>query len=314
MPLHLTLALGDNELTRSLADGSVRPEGVDLTVLCLPAPERHWRMGRHMEFDAAEFSLAAYLVAHSQGSPLQALPIFPLRRFRHGFVFVRAEAGISVPADLNGRRVGLRVLGNTASLWARGILAEHYGVDLRSIQWFTQDAESHELGGPPALSVQPLTAAPNVDAALVEGAIDAAITPTILPSFVRGSLRVRRLFPNYRDDEIAYYRSTGMFPLMHTVVVQRDLLSEHPWLASSLVAAFEAAKGAAYRRLENPRILPYAWFTQALAEQRALMGPDPWPYTLDANRATIETLIRYAHEQGLIPQPPRPDELFVPVA
>lgn len=311
-PLHLTLACGDNELTRAVANGSVQPEGVDLTVLRLSAPERHWRMSRYQEYDVAEFSLSTYLVGHSQGLALRALPVFPLRRFRHAYVFINPTAGISSPGDLNGRRVGLRTFENTAGLWMRGILGERYGVDLKSIQWFTEDRESQELDHAPALSVKPLAAGQNLDASLVAGGLDAVISPYTLPSLATGSPGVRRLFPNYRQEEIAYYRQTGIFPIMHTIVVQSALLREHPWLAGSLVTAFEVAKQAAYRRLENPRILPYAWFTEALAEQRGLMGADPWAYTLDANRATLETLIRYAHEQGLIPRAYPPDELFEP--
>lgn len=308
--LRLTLVCGDYDLTRALIDGSAQPAGIDLAVLTMPSPERHWRMMRFEEFDVAELSLADYLVAHSSGRPFTAIPVFPHRRFRHSFIFCRADGSVERPEDLNGNRIGLRTFQTTAGVWMRGILADDYGVDLTSIRWCTDDEEALPWEPPSWLHLERAPEGTNIERMLLEGQLDAAIYPENLPSFVRGDPRVRRLFPDPRTVERDYFQRTGIFPIMHTVVVRNDILRSAPWVAVSMLRAFRAAKEQCYRRLEDPRQTALAWVQDLLEEQRTLLGPDPWPYTLEANRVALATLIRYAHAQGMIPREPAIEELF----
>lgn len=310
--VRLTLGCGDYDLTRSLIDGSVRPAGIDLTVLPMPSPERHWRMMRFEEFDVAELSMSHCLVGHAEGRAFTAIPVFPHRRFRHSFVFCRTDAGIEQPRDLNGKRIALRTFQNTAGVWTRGILADDYGVDLGSIRWFTQDEEETPWEPPDWLHIDRVSEGANLDALLVEGELDAAIYPEMLPSFARGHPRVRRLFERPKEVERDYFQRTGIFPIMHTVVVRAQVLQDFPWVAVSMVRAFREAKERCYARLADPRQTALAWVQDLLEEQRQLMGPDPWPYALEPNRAALSTLVRYSHAQGLIPTVPEIEDLFAP--
>lgn len=308
--IRLTLACGDYDLTRALIDGTARPAGIDLTVLPVPSPERHWRMMRFEEFDVAELSMSHYLVAHATSRAFTAIPVFPHRRFRHSFIFCRVDAGIEKPKDLDGKRIGLRTFQNTAGLWTRGILADDYGVDLGSIRWFTQDEEETPWDPPSWLHVERIRPGGNLDRMVADGELDAAIYPETLPSFERGDPRVRRLFQDPKEAEREYFGRTGIFPIMHTVVVKNDVLRSFPWTAVSMLKAFREAKEHCYRRLRDPRQTALAWVQDLLEEQQTVLGPDPWPYALEANRVALEALIRYSHAQALIPRAPAIEALF----
>lgn len=309
--LHLTLACGDYDITRGLIDGITPIEGIDATVIPLPSPERHWRMMRHQEFDICELSMSSYLAGFGRGLPLIAIPAFPHRRFRHGYIFCNPETGVRTVQDLRGARIGLREFLNTAALWVRGILQHEYGVDLRSIVWVTQDDENVPLQGAVALRLERAPRTETIDAMLVRGALGAVIYPEILPSFAAGHPNVRRLFEDYKTEEMRYYRKTGIFPIMHTVAMKQDLAERHPWLARSVLKAFEASKQQAYRTMRDPRRVSLAWLMSLMEEQLAVMGPDPWPYGLEPNRKPLETLIGYSFEQGCISAKPPLESLFV---
>lgn len=311
--VHLSLACGDYDLNRGLIDGTVRPQGVDLTVLTAPSPERHWRMGHHLEFDACEFSLATYLMLHARAAdPFVAIPVFPHRRFRHSFIFVNAAAGVREPKDLEGRRVGLRAWQTTAGLWCRGILQDDYGVDLGSIRWVTQDEEDVAFDAPPGLLLERVPDGDTVTARLIRGELDALIYPEVPASIRAGDPRVTRLFNDAKAREIDWFRRTGLFPIMHTVILQRRVVEEHPWVAVSLLDAFRASKDRAFARLEDPRATSLAWVSDLLDEQRTVLGHDPWCFAFGPNRENLATAIRWAHEQGLIDHPFPPEDLFVP--
>ena len=306
-PLQLTLAVGRYAITEALLDGSVRPQGVVFRRLTMPSPERHWRMLRHQEFDVCELSLAGYTKAFGR-APEQwaAIPVFPHRRYRHGYVFVSRDADLDSPSALAGGAIGLRTWGTTAGLWVRGMLQDEYGVDLHDVRWVTEHAES--AGAPSGdFDIRPAPAGRALSDLLLEGELDAVVYPERLT----GS-RIRPLFPDAAGAEREYARRTGLFPIMHLVAVRRELLETHPWLANELVTAFEQAKLAAYRRTENPRWLPLAWGEQAIDEQRTLLGPDPWRYGVADNVPELETALRYAHEQGLVDARPPAAELFWP--
>jgi 4,5-dihydroxyphthalate decarboxylase len=311
--LELSFAAGDYELVRPLADGRVRPDGIELIVLNdSGARERHWRMARNNEYDICEFNIYAYLIARDQGMPMAGLPVFLHRRFRHGFAFVNTEKGIKEPKDLIGRRIGTTNFQPAGNMWIRGVLEEDYGVPHRSITWVTERDEDIDFEIPSDLKIERLPEGVTVDQALLAGDLDALLAPNFPPPFLRGDKRIARLFPNHKDVELDYYRKTGLFPIMHVTVIRQDILDRHPWVATSLVEAFRAAKQLAYRRVQNPRIVPLAWFGAAWEEQRAVLGSDPWEFGLTpANRKNLETINRYALMQGVIRRELPIEELYV---
>ncbi len=308
--LALTLACGDHDITHSLIDGSTPVEGVDLRAFTMPSPERHWRMTRFLEFDICELSMSTYLIGHSRSVPYLAIPVFPHRRFRHAYIYCNPQAGVRGVGDLNGARVGLRSFQTTAGLWSRGILQHEYGIDLASIEWVAQDEEDLPLAPNFRLRLRTASAGDTVDAMLVRGDLGAVIYPDPLPSFKAGHPNVRRLFEDYKAEELRFYRKTGLFPIMHTVVIKRELADRHPWLPRSVLKAFEAAKRRAYRELRDPRYISMAWVMALAEEQAAVMGPDPWAYGLEPNRTALEAVATYSFEQGCIPANPAVESLF----
>lgn len=309
--IRLTLACGDYEIVRALIEREVEPEGVELEIHTdMTAEVRHWRAIRDREFDIAELSMSNYLIAHDRGLPFAALPVFLHRRFRHGFVFVNPRA-VRRPADLVGKRAGLGNFQSTSNVWVRGILEHEFGVPQREILWFKQEEDVIEIA-PRGFRVERLAAGKEIEAMLLAGELDAVIHPEVIRPVAERRPEARRLFENYKDLEIDYYRRTGIFPIMHTTAIRRDLLEKHPWLPASLMGAFEKAKEIAYRRMENPRRVPLAWFLTAWEEQREILGKDPWAYGLgEQNRKNLETLIGYCFEQGLIEKRPGLEEIFV---
>jgi len=312
--LRLCLACGSYDLLRPLIEGVVAPAGVDLNVLTMASPERHGRMLRHEEFDICELSLVGYLVAWDQGRPFTAIPAFPHRRFRHGYMFKRMNCGIEKPSDLNGKRVGLDTLQNSAGLWMRGILQDHYGVDLRSIEWWCQEEEDIPFEPAPWVRVRRVRGEKSIDRMLVEGELEAALYPELIPSFKNHSPNVGLLFPNPKEAEIDYYKKSGIFPIMHTVAIKNKILEENPWVAVATLQAFRRAKEICYERMKDPRAFALVWVKELMREQEAIFGPDPWPYNLEENFKALEAVIRYAHDQGLIKRKPRMEDLFFPAS
>ncbi|MEX2454245.1 MAG: ABC transporter substrate-binding protein [Rhodospirillaceae bacterium] len=313
--LNLTLACGDYEIVRALKDGSVQPDGIELTVLTdMDSSSRHWRMLRNREFDVCELSGSSYLMAKDRGQAFSAIPVFLHRRFRHGFVFINTSKGISKPADLNGRRIGLKTYQATAVLYLRGLLADEYGVDLTSIEWVTELEEEIPFDAPSGIRITRAPEGGDISEMLAEGEVDAVIHPDIIAPILRQDPRVGRLFEDYRSEEEAYFRRTGIFPIMHATAIRSEILEEHPWVANNLAQAFDKAKFMGYRRMANPRIVPLAWFLDEWDAQRELMGPDPWEYGLTpSNRKNLETLIGYSKEGGLISNLSTVDDFYMDV-
>lgn len=314
--LNLTLASGDYDLVAPLKTGEIAPDGIDLTLLTdMDSATRHWRMLRNREFDVAETSLSSYIAAKNKGHPFEAIPVFLHRRFRHGFIFINTKAGIEKPEDLAGKRVGLKTWQATAILWMRGILEHDYGVAQRDLKWFTELDEDVAFTPPEGFSVERVADGKHVEWMLAEGDVDAVISPDLIDPFIQRDERVGRLFPNYKDVEIDYYRRTGIFPIMHVTAIKKEIVDENPWVALNLTRALEAAKNWAYTRMENPRVVPMAWQREAWEEQRELLGADPWEYGLgEANRHNLQTAIQYSHECGMIDRVMDVEELFLDVS
>jgi 4,5-dihydroxyphthalate decarboxylase len=309
--LHLSLACGRYDINEPLLRGEVSPQGIDLNVQAYASPERHRRMSQHLEFDVCEFSLATYLMIHDRGDlPVTAIPAFPHRRFRHGFVFVNSATGIREPAQLAGRRIGIRNWATTAGLWARGFLADDHGVDLESITWVAQDEEDVPLEHAGDYRIERVSPGQTVTAMLETGELDALIYPELPHAAVAGDPRIRPLFEDAKAAEIAWFERTGIFPIMHTVVLRKAIVEAHPWAARNLLTAFRESKDRAFEAMRDPRRVSLAWFREAFDEQRRILGDDPWAYEFEANRHALETMIRYAHEQGMIGRRFPPEDLF----
>ena len=311
----ITLACGDYEIIRALKEGEVEPDGIDLTVLTeMDSTTRHWRFIRNRDFDMAETSASSYVVAKDQGEPVTALPVFLHRRFRHGFVFINTQKGIKSPKDLIGRKVGIKSFLVTAGHWMRGILEHEYGVPHKSLQYFAELDEDIEFEVPSDLKITRLPHNKSVETMLAEGELDAVIHSSIIKPLAAGDPRVGRLFPDYKAEEIKYFKKTQIFPIMHVLGVKQEIVDKHPWVPINMFHAFQKAKSLAMARMANPRIVPLAWYREAWEEQEAILGPDPWEYGLgDRNRQTIETLAGYSHEQGLTKKRLTADDMFVSV-
>ena len=269
-------------------------------------------MIRNREFDVAELSMSNYLMAKYTGFAVYRYPGISPSSISPWFCLLNSTKGIRKPRDLIGKKVGLRNFQATANLWIRGILEHEHDVPHRSIQWFKEDDEEVEWTPPRHLNIQRIASGKNVEKMLVEGELDALIHPELIQPILDKDKRVMRLFPNYRDLEMDYYKRTGIFPIMHTTAIKQDIVDKHPWVAINLMQAFQESKQAAYKRMENPRIVPLAWFRYFLEEQQELLGPDPWVYGLDeVNKNALETLMQYSQEQGLLGRKMTLAELFV---
>jgi len=321
--LRMTLGCWNYDRTRALMDGSVQPDGIDLNYLNMPVEETFFRMLRHREFDCAEMSLSSYSVSLGKPErPFVAIPVYPSRFFRHSCIYVNAQAGIKEPKDLIGKRVGNPEYQMTAPVWIRGILSDHYGVPVDSVTYVTGGeeepgrSEKIKLDLPANIRVEPIGPTQTLSRMLQDGEIDALYTARMPSSFVNGGGRVKRLFENFVDVERQYYRSTGIFPIMHTVVIRRDVYEANRWVARSLYKAFVEAQRCTYADLQDTAALKamLPWLTAHVEDARREMGDDFWPYGLARNRTTLETFLRYHHEQGLSKRLLTVDELFAPEA
>jgi 4,5-dihydroxyphthalate decarboxylase len=319
--LRLTLACWEYDRTRALADGSVQPEGIDLNCLNLHVEETFFRMLRHREFDVAEMSLSSYAVAAArEDCPFVAIPVFPSRFFRHSCIFVSAASGIREPRELIGKRIGVPEYQMTAPVWIRGLLQDEYGVDPASVEYRTGGEEEPgrdeklKLDLPSKFRVRPIGPAQTLSRMLADGEIDALHAARIPSTFHTRPDAVRRLFPDFVTVERDYYRRTNLFPIMHTVVLRRDVYDANRWIARSLLKAFEEARRRVVENLYTTSALTtmLPWQVAHVEDVRLEMGEDWWPYGFDANRTVLDTFLRYHHEQGLSRRRLTPEELFAP--
>jgi len=319
--LRLTLACWDYDRTRALADGRVPVDGVDLNYIPLPVEETFFRMLRFREFDAAELSLSSYSVSLLREDPaFIAIPVFPSRFFRHSCIFVSTASGIQSPAELKGKRIGVPEYQMTAPVWIRGILQDEYGLDPASVIHLTGGEEEPgreeklKLNLPERFKLQPIGPEQTLSRMLAEGEIDALFTARAPSTFYTQPDRVRRLFPDFAAAEREYYTRTKIFPIMHVIVLRRDVYRANPWVAQSLYKAFEAAKRITYHDLSITAALKTSlpWQTAAVEEAVRLLGADWWSYGFAENRHVLDVFLRYHHEQGLSHRRLQPEELFAP--
>ncbi|HWH26412.1 MAG TPA: hypothetical protein VNT53_07185 [Pseudolysinimonas sp.] len=317
----LTLACDAYDRTTALRTGEVSPQGIDLTYLSLPVEETFHRMVKFGEFDVSELSLSSYVLTLARDpQPFVAIPVYPSRMFRHSGIYVNTAAGIASPADLVGRIIGIPEYQVTAAVWIRGILAEHHSVPVTSVHYRTGGlhapgrSEKIALSLPADVDVQPIPADRTLAEMLVSGEIDALYTPRTPEPFRAGDPRVARLFPDVRATEEDYFRSTGIFPVMHVVAIRREVYERNRWIATSLYEAFEESRQLTMAAMDETASLRYAlpWLPLEVDRTRELMGSDFWRYGLPADDPTIPTFLKYSFEQGLASRLYEPSELFAP--
>jgi len=311
----LTFACGFYDRTEALRTGDVKIKDVDLDFIAIDSPRDLFdRMGGKQEFDASEFSSSEYISRFARGDhTFVALPVFPSRVFRHGYIYVNRKAGIRSPKDIAGKRVGVPLYTMTAAVWIRGILTHHYDVDFSAVRW-TEGAINHpglhgEPSAPPLLkpveiahdpkgrSLSELLANQEID--VIMGTQHPDPHPDVMP-----------LFSNARTVERTFYEQTRIFPIMHLVVIRRDVYEKYPWAAFNLYSAFVKAKAHFNARLVDS--IPSGLFfgKEYLAMTQEIFGSDPYTYGIKENRKMLGILIDFSHEQGLIKTKPKIEDLF----
>ena len=308
----------------ALSRGIVRADGVDLTFLAIQSPpEIFARMIKTDAFDISEMSLSMYFTLRAKGSfPYVALPVFPARAFRHGYIFVNRDRGIRTPKDLEGKCIGVQQYRQTAATWIRGLLRHEYGVDLSGCTWVEGGVNSarppdKDMDLRPNHEIQ-IASAPegrSIDEMLRSGEV-AAYFGARAPNAFRSTAQIDRLFPDYRKAERAYYETTGIYPIMHTLVIWESLHREKPWIAENIVQACEESKKWALSHMRFTGTARYMvpWLHHEIEEMDALFDGDPYPHGIGPNRKTLETLKGYLVEQGFVDQAaPRIDDMFAPI-
>jgi 4,5-dihydroxyphthalate decarboxylase len=298
----LKTALATYPHTKGLKDGTVPVPGIQFDqVVVSPIIGAFRRMCRTLEFDLSEMAITTYLTAKAHGKPFTALPVFVMRQFHHSAIVYNINCGVQSPKDLEGKKVGVRAYTVTTGVWTRGILATEYGVDLDKITWVVVDEEHVQEYRKPAGVLERPNA--NLAEMLVQGELAAAIgVGKVDPP------DVKPLLADAPEAEAAWYRKTGIYPINHTIVVKDALLRSDPSLAPRLFAGFEAAKAQFLKQLSSgAELAPDA---QALARRRSIVGDDPLPNGLAPNREALEAIVRFAHQQKILPHTVKPEEMF----
>jgi 4,5-dihydroxyphthalate decarboxylase len=320
--LELSFACWDYDRMRAVQDGRVRPDGIDLNFQSLPVEETFYRQLRHHEFDLTEMSISSYLLTLNEPEPpFVAIPVFPSRFFRHQSIYVNARSGISEPGDLVGKRVGTPEYQMSAGVWIRGILADEHGVPVDSVEYLTGGierpgrTEKLPLDLPANISVTPIGPQQTLSQMLEDGEID-AIYSASQPSCFGRSPDVRHLFGDFKAAEQDYFGRTGIFPIMHTIAIRREVYERNRWIARALYKAFDESLQIAYADLlyRNANKVMLPWLQEHVSETVAALGEGWWDYGLERNRAALETVARYSFEQGLAKRLWTPEEIMLPEA
>ena len=286
--------------------GPARFGDLEVEIQRVQPRERHKRMAESLAFDICEFSLVDYLNGVERGLPFTAIAIFPHRIFRHRDIWVSSVSGIKEPKDLSGKRVGIQSWTNSASVWQRGLLAQDYGVDLTSIEWV---AESAAHGAEWArIATKPRER--SLDQMLASGDIDALMLPRPSELPLKEMARIRRLFPDYSTAEQEYRARTGIFPIMHVMVIKNELLHSNPGIAKIVSHGVQAALDTFMDRKRLASAHSIIWPELNWQEQEKFLGPYPWPAGVEANRKELDVLIGYGVEQGILSRRIAPEELF----
>lgn len=320
--ISLTLACNDYDRCRALLDGRVKPEGITLDIKRIKPRELFPRMLDSQEFQISEMSLASYasLVARGQNK-FTAIPVALSKIFRHSCIYVREGAGIERPQDLRGKRVGTTQYGATATVYMKGMIRDEYGVAPHEMKWFVGGLSAPTepplipLNLPSNVDLQFLPPGQTLEQMLLNGELDALFSIYLPKIFLEGNPHIKRLFPNFKQVEQDYFRRTGIFPIMHMVVLRNDVIRDYPWAAKSIFDAFCRARDLALRPMYDTDALAVGlpWLLDHIEETWRFFGKDYWAYGLEPNRKSLEALCRYVHQQGLAPRRVAPEELFAPL-
>ncbi len=318
--IHLTLAMDEYDHTRDLLQGAVGAQGIDLTWLNLDVEEIFYRFASAFEWEVSELSFAKYCSIMSQPNPpITGIPVFVSRVFRHSAWYTAAAGPVRTVADLAGKRIGIPEWSQTATVYARGWLAEDAGIPLDSVEWVQAGVnepgriELAHLKLPDGIRYRQVPDR-SLTEMLLAGDIDALVSARPPRAFLDGDTQIVRLMADYRAQEQDYFRRTGIYPIMHTVAIRRDTYEEHPWIAMNLLNGFEAAKKRSCARLASitHSQIPVPWIYDTVADLTREMFPggDYWPYGIEPNRPTIEAFLRFCYDQGLCHRKLEPEDLY----
>jgi 4,5-dihydroxyphthalate decarboxylase len=329
--LTLSFIAPDNERTRPLLDGVVQPEGIELICTRSMGNETFWRQLKFQEYDISAMSISSYTISKLQGIDMIAIPVFPSRRFMHTELCYHVDSGIREAGDLVGKRIGVGEYQQTAALWVRGALEHDFGVSQYKVHWYMERTEELSHGGatgftpPQGISFQRLPRDKSLASALVNHEIDVAAVHRAfmnVSSVIDRSTRIRArggdwskvqpLFPDKIGEGTRFFKQHGYIPANNIYTIRGELHRKHPWVAFNLYKAFLAAKEVAQQRLAEDIPSALVFSSEYLAKTREIFGVDPFPYGLKENRKMMETLLEYSHEQGLIPEKPKVEDLFAP--
>lgn len=309
--LKLTVACSEYDYLQPLRGGAAGPEGIDLNLIFVESGARHMRMYRHGEYDACEFSMCSYLVARGQDVDwIQAIPFFPRRMFGHKFCFIRAGSGIERPSDLKGKRIGLRTYENTLALVVKGMFMNNYHLPVTDVTWVLVNKEPVGAKLPPHIKIERIEGGKKLEHLLAAGEIDALVEPDLPQTWLRGEKTIERLFPDFEKEEKEYYKTAWIFPIMHPIVIKKEILDRDPWVATSLYDAFCKARQLYNEFMQQPHRLSFAWGGSYLEEEKKFFGKDPFYQGFKENRHDVATMIQFADQQGLLARPLTVEELF----
>jgi 4,5-dihydroxyphthalate decarboxylase len=318
--LSLTLACWDYDRTRPLFDGRVKPEGIDFDFKVMRPREIFPRMLERREFDISELSFASYATLKARGEcPFVGLPIALSKIFRHSCIYVRPGAGIARPADLKGKRIGVSQYAASAIVYMRGMMQHDYGLMPGDSHWFMGGLNAPvappkvPLKLPADVRLDYLAADETLEGMMEKGALDALYSVYIPTIFRNGSPSIARLWPNFKEVETDYFRRTGIFPVMHLVVIREDVHRAHPQVAASIYRAFGEARDHALEALPDSDALHVAlpFLLDHVEETWRIFGKHYWEYGIEPNRPAFEAMGRFLFEQGLAPRVVTPEELFL---
>jgi 4,5-dihydroxyphthalate decarboxylase len=321
--IHLTFASEDYDHIRELATGRVKPEGIRITHLNHQVEEIFYRFTTTQDWEVSEISMGMFssLMAQPGDPPYIGLPVFPSRVFRHSAVYVRADGPVKKPEDIAGKRVGVPQWSQTACVYVRGWLTDTVGVPLKACTWFQSGVnqpgrvETAKVNLPEGVNLT-FVSDRSLTRMLLDGDLDVVFSAHAPHAFEEGNPNIVRLIPNYREEEENYFKTTGVFPIMHTVAIRRDVYNRHRWVARNLFSAFEEAKRRSVARLMDVTashfVLPWHYVITAAMGRALFNGKDYWPYGIEPNRTTIETFLRWCYEQGVTARHLRPEEIFAP--
>ena len=318
--IEVSLAVCDYDHVRDFVSGAVKAEGLRINFQSFSIQEIFHRFTSFREWDASEMSMGMYVALRSQGDDsLTAIPVFTSRMFRLSSFYINRNSSIKSAADLRGGKIGYPEWAHTAGIYGRAYLMHEMDIALEEVEWVQSGVnkggidEHVDLALPSGVRQTPINDK-SLDEMLIAGDIDALMSSAPPKSFYDRHPDIIRLFPDFEDLEITHYQQSGIFPIMHTIAIKRELTDKHPWITKNLFSAFDEAKNRATERLHDVTIsrYPNPWNFASAERAQSLFGQDIWPYGIEPNRITLDKFLQFCLEQGIAHRPMKVDELFAP--